>query len=133
MDLTELLKTGAGFAALERYVDFSKQPSLEGEVVGLYRVGKLLAEGGMSRVYRAERNDGTFERTVAIKILNPQMLGESIQHRFISEAQILANLNHPNIGRMFDAGLTDSGLPYIVLEFIEGKDIVSYCQFKQAQ
>src|SRR5580765_1181894 len=82
----------------------------------------------MGTVFLAERADGQFEKQVAIKILNRGADTAEILRRFRAERQILAALDHPNIARLLDAGTTDDGLPYLVMEFVEGVAIDEYCQ-----
>jgi len=100
---------------------------LKGTKIGPYQLAEVLGQGGMSIVYRAERIDGTFKQNVAIKFLLPSVMnvvGANLVH---NEAQILANLEHPNITRVFDAGTTDSGIHYFIMEFIEGQTLDQYC------
>ena len=92
----------------------------EGRRIGPYRIVRLLGQGGMARVYLAERADGAFTQHVAVKLLKPGLDSEIDHQRFRAERQILASLNHPNIARLFDGGLTDDGLPYLVSEFVRG-------------
>ena len=95
--------------------------------VGAYRLVREIGRGGMSRVFLAERVDGQFEQQVALKLLRPGLDSELDQARFRHERQILASLNHPNIARLFDGGVTEDGVPYLVLEYIEGLPIDRYC------
>ena len=99
----------------------------KGRRIGAYRLLSEIGRGGMSRVFLAERADGQFEQRVALKLLLPGLDSELDRARFRAERQILAALNHPNIGRLFDGGLTDDGVPYLVLEYVEGKPIDLYC------
>jgi eukaryotic-like serine/threonine-protein kinase len=98
-----------------------------GRRIGAYRLIKEIGRGGMSRVFLAERADGQFEQRVAVKLLRPGLDSELDQARFRAERQILAALNHPDIARLFDGGLADDGVPYLVLEYVEGKTISVYC------
>ena len=77
----------------------------------------------MSRVFLAERADGEFEQHVALKLLRPGFDSDIDVMRFRAERQILASLNHPNIARLFDGGVTDDGLPYLVLEYVDGVSV----------
>ena len=95
--------------------------------VGLYRLTSLIGEGGMGTVYRAVRADDEFQNEVAIKILKRGMEADYIIERFRRERQILANLSHPNIARLFDGGTTVDGRPYFVMELIQGKPLDEYC------
>jgi serine/threonine-protein kinase len=94
--------------------------------VGPYRVLGLLGRGGMGAVYRAERADGAFEQTVALKLVH-QGLPASARRRFLAERQILARLEHPGIARLLDGGLLPDGRPYFAMELVEGEPITEYC------
>jgi serine/threonine-protein kinase len=98
-----------------------------GDIVGTWRILKEIGRGGMSTVYQAERNDGLFERTVAIKFMHGFMPGTDINARIQAEQRFLARLNHPNIATLIDAGVSESGRPYFILEYIDGKPITQYC------
>ncbi len=99
-----------------------------GERMGAYAVVKELGRGGMGAVYLAERADGQFEKRVAIKVLKRGTDTDEVLRRFRIERQILANLEHPNITRLLDGGTTEDGLPYFVMEFIEGTPITKFVQ-----
>ena len=99
-----------------------------GERIGAYAVISELGRGGMGAVYLAERADGQFEKRVAIKVLKRGTDTDELLHRFRIERQILANLEHPNITRLLDAGTTTDSLPYFVMEFIEGTPITKFVQ-----
>ncbi|HEX8141097.1 MAG TPA: tetratricopeptide repeat protein [Pyrinomonadaceae bacterium] len=98
-----------------------------GRTLGRYRVLRELGHGGMGLVLLAVRADDQFKKQVAIKILRRGMDSEEIVRRFRTERQILASLEHPNIARLLDGGITEDGLPYIVMEYIEGQPVDSYC------
>ncbi|MEO6526257.1 MAG: serine/threonine-protein kinase [Gemmatimonadaceae bacterium] len=102
--------------------------SFEGRRVGAHRIVRELGRGGMSRVYLAERADGVFEQRVALKLLRAGLDTEIDQTRFRLERQILASLAHPNIARLLDGGVAEDGLPYLVLEYVEGQPIDRYCE-----
>lgn len=116
------LWTGFAVEAAER-----ETPMPQGALVGSYRILEEIERGGMAVIYRAERVDGELTREVAIKILKLGMDTEEIVRRFEQERQILADLNHPNIARLFDAGHTEDGRPYFVMELVEGAPIDRYC------
>ena len=97
---------------------------LADQLIGPYRLEKLLGRGGMGSVYLAERADGSHRRKVAIKILH-HMHPELVQ-RFENEQQIMANLEHPHIARLYDSGISRRGEPYIVMEYIEGMDLAKW-------
>lgn len=101
--------------------------SAPAEQIGPYRIVATLGRGGMGSVYRAVRVDGEFSRTVAIKVVRQGMESDYWLRRFLAERQILANLDHRNIARLLDGGATDNGLPYIVMEYVEGTPIDRYC------
>ncbi len=99
----------------------------EGERIGPYRLLDVIGSGGMGFVYLAERDDREFEQRVAIKTVGPTVASPTLLERFRQERQILANLDHPGIARLLDGGTTESGVPYLVMEYIEGESIVDYC------
>jgi serine/threonine-protein kinase len=102
--------------------------SYSGRRIGAYRIDRELGRGGMSRVFLAERADGQFEQQVAIKLLRPGLDSELDLERLRAERQILASLNHPNIARLLDGGVTEEGLPYLVMEYIDGQPLDRYCE-----
>ena len=108
----------------------SAQPgnAREGKRIGAYRVVRELGRGGMARVFLAERADGQFEQQVALKLLRPGLDSDIDQERFRGERQILASLNHPHIAKLLDGGVTDDGVPYLVMEYVEGSPLDRYCQ-----
>jgi non-specific serine/threonine protein kinase/serine/threonine-protein kinase len=96
--------------------------------IGPYRVERELGRGGMGVVYLASRADQQYRKQVAIKLLRPGHDGDQVFHRFQNERQILANLEHPNICRLLDGGVTDEGEPYIVMEHVRNaRPIDDYC------
>jgi serine/threonine protein kinase/Tfp pilus assembly protein PilF len=101
-------------------------PPRSGERVGAYVIVRELGHGGMGTVFLAERADGQFEKQVAIKILNRGADTTEILHRFRAERQILAKLDHPNIARLLDAGTTDDGLPYFIMDYIVGAPVTRF-------
>jgi eukaryotic-like serine/threonine-protein kinase len=103
----------------------------EGSLIGSYRIIKKIASGGMGDVYLAERADGEFEQKVALKLIRPGSSSLDVIARFKSERQILAKLQHPNIARLLDGGLTDDGLPFFTMEFVDGIPIDEYCDKKK--
>ncbi|MCG2589642.1 serine/threonine-protein kinase [Rhodohalobacter sulfatireducens] len=102
----------------------------EGDRVGPWRIIREIGRGGMSSVFLATRADGQFEREVAIKFLHGLIPGQSMHKRLQQEQKILARLQHKNIAQLFDAGLTDEGRPYFILEYIQGKPITEWCNEK---
>lgn len=106
-------------------------PLEPGRRIGAYAIVRELGRGGMGVVYLAERADGAFEKQVAIKVLKRGTDTDEILRRFEAERQILARLDHPNITRLIDAGTTDDGLPYVVMDYVVGKPITQYVSEKQ--
>jgi non-specific serine/threonine protein kinase/serine/threonine-protein kinase len=98
-----------------------------GASIGPYRIVRELGSGGMGSVYLAERDDGEFGQRVAIKIVRGGFVSRFLLDRFREERRILASLEHPNIARLLDGGTTATGLPYVVMEFVEGEPIDTYC------
>jgi len=101
--------------------------SAAGSVIGVYRLGEELGDGGMGVVYLAERTDGQFEQQVAVKLLRQGLHGEEARRRFRQERQILARLEHPGIARLLDGGVTAEGSPFFVMERVVGRPVTAYC------
>ena len=101
-------------------------PEHEGRRLGAYELLRELGRGGMGAVWRARRADQQFEKLVAIKLLKRGTDTDEILRRFHAERQILAHLDHPNISRLLDAGTTDDGLPYFVMEYVEGDRVTEF-------
>ena len=112
--------TGTGPPAVE-------EPWL-GTRIGPYELTALIGRGGMGEVYRARRADAEYDREVAIKLVRGGYDVDYVLQRFRAERQILAGLQHPNIAHLLDGGATDRGLPYLVMELVEGEPIDSYCE-----
>ncbi|MDQ6678710.1 MAG: serine/threonine protein kinase [Acidobacteriota bacterium] len=106
---------------------FDSVPRMEGRELSGYRLMHEIGSGGMGSVYLAERSDGAFRKQVAIKIIQPGMKSANIAQRFRQEREILASLDHPGIARLLDAGATGEGLPYFVMEFVDGQPIDRWC------
>jgi len=100
---------------------------LTGQQAGAYRLVSIIGRGGMGAVWLAERCDGRFERKAAVKFINLGFVGQGAEERFKQEGAILARLAHPNIAELLDAGVTASGQPYIILEYVEGEPVDRYC------
>jgi eukaryotic-like serine/threonine-protein kinase len=104
------------------------EPALDPEVrLGPYRLLRRLGDGGMGTVYLARREDETYERDVAVKLIRSGLQSPDALHRFFAERQILARLEHPNIARLYDGGSTEDGRPYLVMELVEGVPVDEYC------
>jgi eukaryotic-like serine/threonine-protein kinase len=99
-----------------------------GRLIGVYRIVEQIGHGGMGEVYRAVRADGQYQKEVAIKLVRSGYGSAELLQRFLHERQILASLDHPNIARLYDGGTTDDGVPYLVMELIEGTPIDLYCE-----
>ncbi|HEX7708809.1 MAG TPA: serine/threonine-protein kinase [Thermoanaerobaculia bacterium] len=97
------------------------------ETIGRYRILSEIGHGGMGTVYLAER-EGEYHQRVAIKVIRRGMNFDHVVRRFMRERQILANLKHPNIARLLDGGTTPDGLPYFVMEYVEGVPIDAFCR-----
>ena len=102
-----------------------------GQLIGPYRVLGEIGRGGMGVVYKAVRDDDEYQMQVAIKLVLTAPHNVQLVKRFRQERQILANLDHPNIARLLDGGTSEQGLPYVVMEYIEGQPITDYCRAKQ--
>lgn len=103
--------------------------ALVGRRLGPYRITGQIGQGGMGRVFRAARADGTFERDVAVKVLRWDLEGDLARDRFERERQLLADLSHPQIPQLLDGGVTEEGLPYLVTELVEDAlPIDAFCE-----
>ena len=98
-----------------------------GRRIGPYEIQRELGRGGMGAVYLAGRADSEFRHEVALKIIKRGMDTDAIVRRFRTERQILADFKHPNIARLLDGGTTSDGVPYLVMEYVEGQPITAYC------
>ena len=98
-----------------------------GRKFGAYRIVREIGRGGLGTVYLAERADETYRKEVALKLVRRGLDTEDILRRFQHERQILAHLEHPNIARLLDGGTTEDGLPYFVMEYVQGEPLLSFC------
>ncbi|MFW5761818.1 MAG: serine/threonine protein kinase [Cyclobacteriaceae bacterium] len=121
------------FNSIEKEVSLSFQGKCYdiGSEIGNYRLEEIVGTGGMSFVYRASRTDGLFQRDSAIKIVRKGLDSAKIIQYFKQECHISAQLQHKNIARIYDGGITVDGLPYLVMEYIDGTDILEYCRQNQ--
>lgn len=104
--------------------------SLVGETIDQYHIKKVIGHGGMGSVFLADRADDAYQGEVALKIMRQGMDTPSNIARFERERNILAKLDHPNIARLLDGGVTDAGLPYLVMEYVDGISLFEYCDKK---
>jgi eukaryotic-like serine/threonine-protein kinase len=115
----------------ERFLEVGAPPpapmSLAGQTFGAYTLMSLVGQGGMGSVWLARRSDGRFEGQAAVKLLNASFVGRAGEERFRREGSILARLTHPHIAHLVDAGVSPTGQPYLVLEYVEGEQIDRYC------
>jgi non-specific serine/threonine protein kinase/serine/threonine-protein kinase len=102
-----------------------------GRRIGAYQILRPIGRGGMGAVYLAERADGEFRKRVALKAVRPGLLDEHVLGRFRNERQTLAVLDHPAIIKLLDAGATEDGVPYLVMEYVEGQRIDTYCEARR--
>jgi eukaryotic-like serine/threonine-protein kinase len=127
-------------ASYDKAEDFIENPAFDvagiedggsrkfvGHHIGPYKILSEIGRGGMGAVFLAERDDAEFRQRVALKLIRRGLDTEDVLRRFRNERQILAALNHPHVARLFDGGSTDTGLPYFVMEYIEGLPLVEYC------
>jgi eukaryotic-like serine/threonine-protein kinase len=104
----------------------ASEPEVPTAKFGAYRAVELLGRGGMSTVYRAERADGQFAQIVALKIMAAHLAGPEFLHRFETERQLLATLSHNHITRLLDGGVSSTGDPYLITEYVEGQPLNRY-------
>ncbi len=117
----------AGSALARSVASGDTAPGLAGTTIGAYVLESQIGQGGMGAVWKARRADGRFEGRVAVKLLHLSLIGRTGSRRFEREGAILARLSHPHIARMLDAGVSEGGQPYLVLELVEGERIDSHC------
>jgi serine/threonine-protein kinase len=131
-DLLQLLLREHRALAQEHFLERtpthpSNESSLAGQTIGAYTLISPIGQGGMGSVWLGERSDGRFERQVAVKFLNVAVTSQSSAERFKREGSILGRLVHPHIAELLDAGVSASGQPYLVLEYVPGEHIDQYC------
>jgi eukaryotic-like serine/threonine-protein kinase len=127
--LEEPLYGNTELGVLESFVE--EADPMIGRRLGSYRIEREIGRGGMGAVYEASRADNEFNKRAAIKLVKRGMDTDFILRRFRKERQILAALDHPHIAGLLDGGTTEDGLPYFVMEFIEGHPLYSYCDSHQ--
>src|SRR5215510_12477909 len=131
--LEEPISAETGLHALESLAKAAHEEvdPMIGRRLGAYQIQREIGRGGMGAVYEAIRVDQEFHKRVAIKLVKRGMDTDFILRRFRKERQILAALDHPHIAGLLDGGTTEDGLPYFVMEFIEGQPLYSYCDTHQ--
>ena len=125
----DFIETPASDSTLSLPVDLLElhAASVIGRRIGPYQVIKEIGQGGMGAVYLAVRADDQYQKRAAIKLIKAGTDSNSIVRRFRNERQILASLDHPGIAKLLDGGTTEDGLPYFVMDYIEGEPIDEYC------
>jgi non-specific serine/threonine protein kinase/serine/threonine-protein kinase len=121
------LETPADTASAVAQVEQQLHGAVEGRLVGPYRIVGEIGRGGMGVVYEARREGEDFGQRVAIKVLPAAWAAPALADRFRFERRVLAGLDHPGIARFIDGGTTDEGVPYFVLEFVDGQPIDAWC------
>lgn len=108
--------------------DPGDQENQIGQVIGSYEITERLGTGDIRAVYKAVRTDRASPSVAAIKFIKKEAVSDETIQRFKQECEILANLTHPNIARLHDSGLTPEGIPYQIMEFVDGKPVTNYCR-----
>ena len=120
------LATPASEIAAPLLADLASSPAFEGRV-GPYRIVREIGRGGMGAVYLAERDDGQFRQRAALKLARGGIGTDYLLQRFREERQIVASLEHPNVARLLDGGVTEQGVPWFAMEYVEGEPIDRHC------
>jgi eukaryotic-like serine/threonine-protein kinase len=131
MQAGDFIETPPLTADLDWLATLAESDPLIGRRIGAYRLEREVGRGGMGAVYLGLRADNEFQKRVAIKLIKRGMDTDFILRRFRRERQILASLDHPHIARLLDGGTTEDGLPYFVMEYIEGQPLHSYCDSRR--
>lgn len=118
-------ESGTIFSILENDYD------LIGSRIGAFVLTEVIGQGAMGTVFKAGRDDGLFDQTVAVKLMKPVSVNPSHRSLFERERQILAKLNHPNIARLYDGGFTEDERPFFTMEWVSGQNLIAYCQFRK--
>ena len=136
-DDTALLSEARALLGISPGTGFMDEPAVEdidggtlkaGTLLGAFRITRALGAGGMGDVYLAERHDGAYEETVAVKVIRLAGGPSELRDRFLSERRLMAELRHPNIAQLLDAGSLEDGRPYFVMEWVDGEPIDSHCR-----
>ena len=131
MDRASFLATLPKFGAGDGAAEAPAAPARDGALVGPYRLVRVIASGGQGSVWLAERADGLLARPVAVKLPHGLAFRPGLAERMARERDILAGLTHPNIARLYDAGVTAAGEPFLALEYVEGVPIDQYAAERQ--
>ena len=130
-------RVGDFLGAERRFSPADLPPPLDAEAfaavparIGPYRIARELGRGGMGTVFLAERDDPGLRKTVALKVVH--YASPYVVQRFRSETQILAALEHPGIARLYDGGTTEQGLPFVVMEYVAGENLLAHCDAQSA-
>lgn len=126
VSLSQFLTTGANEFFTQSTTPYPEDYWIS-KILGPWQIIEHIADGGMGGVFKAKRADGMYDQTLALKIVKAGAISENILQRFNLERQILGKLTHPNIAGLVDGGITDEGLPFLVMEYVEGLPITSYC------
>ncbi len=118
-------------AAVEIFEGGEPLPAATPKRIGPYRIIEVLGSGGMGSVYLAEREGSSFQHQIALKVLRSGLGDTGMEARFKSERQILADLRHPNIARLVDGGTGDDGVPYLAMEYVDGRRIDNWCDHRR--
>jgi serine/threonine-protein kinase len=121
------LRAGASSIGSAEFGAQARQATLAGSHLGPWQIERLIGTGGMGQVWLARRTDGLYEGLAAIKLMRQAVADTAANRRFAREGQLLGRLNHPNIARLLDAGVTESGERYLVLEYVDGERIDRHC------
>lgn len=116
-----------GFDSLESTLSDALPDGFGNRSFGPFVLGELIGSGGMGRVYRGRRSDGTVAQDVALKIIRAEAVNAAVLRRFSSERRLLAALNHPGICRFLDAGTARDGTPFVAMELIQGEALFDFC------
>jgi serine/threonine-protein kinase len=119
------------YESVQNQADDALAPRPRRETIGKYRVLRELGQGGMGTVYLAVRNDDEYRKEVAIKLVPAVVDRDELMRRFRAERQIMASLEHPNIARLLDGDTTRDGVPYVVMEYVQGQPIDAYSRDRQ--
>ncbi|CAN5601101.1 hypothetical protein BH18VER1_BH18VER1_11850 [soil metagenome] len=122
---SEFIEEPVGTLPLELFAE--SNPEIAGQQFGAYRIVREIGRGGLGTVYLAERADDAYRKEVALKLVRRGLDTDDILRRFRHERQILAQLDHPHIARLIDGGTTEEGLPYFVMEYVQGATLLEFC------